>query len=64
MMKLWSGRLGAVLLLALFLCALPPRAIGEEKASTTEQSAKKPNPFSDLSLTSGQGPINVRSHKL
>jgi lipopolysaccharide export system protein LptA len=55
----------AVLLLAAFFCALPSQATGEEKASTTtEQSAKKANPFSELSLTSGQGPISIRSHKL
>lgn len=37
---------------------------GKEKVSATEQTAKKTNPFGDLSLTSGQGPINIRSHKL
>jgi len=64
MIKLRSGTWMAVLPLATFLWASPSRVTGEEQAPTAGQSVKKTNPFSDLSLTSGQGPINIRSHKL
>jgi len=64
MRKPGSGMWTAVLLFAALFCVLPLQATGEEKTSTTAQPAKQTNPFADFSLTSGQGPINIRSHKL
>ncbi len=53
---------GFVLLLTLFCAFDTPLAAGDKNAPAG-QSAKGQNPF-DISLTSGTGPINIRSGKL
>lgn len=55
---------GVGIALFLMVCGTPDTGFAvEEKSAPTEQPAKSQNPF-DISLTSGKGPINIRSGKL
>jgi len=62
MRNLRGSGAGIVLLLTLF-CALDTVLAVEDKNPSVEKPAKSQNPF-DISLTSGNGPINIRSGKL
>jgi lipopolysaccharide export system protein LptA len=62
MKKLGGSGVGIVLFLTLF-CATDTALAAEDKSAPTEQPTKSQNPF-DISLTSGNGPINIRSGKL
>ena len=62
MKKLGGGGAEIVLFLMLF-CATDITLAAEDKSAPAEKPAKSQNPF-DISLTSGSGPINIRSGKL
>jgi lipopolysaccharide export system protein LptA len=62
MKKLGGSGAGIILCLMLF-CTVGIALAAEDKSAPAEQTAKSQNPF-DISLTSGNGPINIRSGKL
>jgi len=63
-MRTLAGRGVGFILFVIFFGALDLGLAAEDKGSaTSEPTAKSQNPF-DISLTSGKGPINIRSGKL
>jgi|GEM_PF-2862288 len=64
MRTLVDSRVRVGIALFLVVCGTPDTGLlAEEKSPPAEQTAKGQNPF-DISLTSGKGPINIRSDKL